>query len=145
MLVLRGRLQSLQSEGKRTGKTLRTMVNNGATKEVRCSARCVRRCRSRVPRLLKTTLQSMVPVLGALVRCRQAEGTEDFSIVSSQFQCNVAPDTFGKDSRRIHGAWPASHQSHAAYTCIKRHRRANLRRHSYFHLKDALSVDHEDL
>jgi hypothetical protein len=47
--------------GNATGKTLRTTVTHGATRNERCSARCIRRCRSRVAGLLKTTLQSIVP------------------------------------------------------------------------------------
>src|SRR5271166_757769 len=60
-MVKRGIPQSLQSEGKKTEKMLRAALNNGATKSTRCLARSLRRCRSKVARLLKTTLQSMVP------------------------------------------------------------------------------------
>ena len=87
-MFVRGRLQILQSEGNATEKTLRTTVDNGATRKKRCSARCIRRCRSRVARLLKTTLQSMVPARDTPVR-RPSEGTEGFSIVTSQKWCNA--------------------------------------------------------
>ena len=60
-MFTRGTSQSLQLEGKSTEKTLWTAVTIGATRDVRCSARSVRRCRSKVARLLKTTLQSIVP------------------------------------------------------------------------------------
>src|SRR5215469_1612028 len=79
---VRGRLQILQSEGNAIEKMLRTTVNNGATRKERCSARCIRRCRSRVARLLKTTLQSVVPARDALVR-RTTEGTKKSSISDS--------------------------------------------------------------
>src|SRR5271169_5971421 len=103
-MFTRGIPQSLQSEGKKTEKTLRTTVNNGATRKERCSARCIRRCRSSVARLLKTTLQSMVPAYDALVRCRLAESTEAFSIVACQFQCNAAGDTLPQIHRDFIGS-----------------------------------------
>src|SRR5208283_5162625 len=54
-----GALQSLQSDGKRTEKTLRSRVCKGATRRARCPARCCRCFRFSVSRLLKTTLQPL--------------------------------------------------------------------------------------
>jgi hypothetical protein len=59
-MVRRRMSQRLRLEGKRAEKMLWTAVTNAATRDVRCSARSTRRCRSRVARLLKTTLQSIV-------------------------------------------------------------------------------------
>jgi len=91
-MLARGRLQILQSEGNATEKTLRTTVNHGATRKEHCSARPASRdrCRSRVARLLKTTLQSMVPARDTLVR-RPSEGTEAFSIsdLPRMVQCRL--------------------------------------------------------
>ena len=56
-MLLSGVSQSLQSEGKRTEKTLRRRACKGAKATARCWARSLRRPRFSVSRLLKTTLQ----------------------------------------------------------------------------------------
>src|SRR5271167_4440869 len=55
--LLSGALLTLQSRGKRAEKMRRKTASRGATRTAGCSARCSRRLRSSVPRLLKTTLQ----------------------------------------------------------------------------------------
>ena len=47
--------------GEKYGEDTACYGNNWRDEGLRCSARCTRRCRSRVARLLKTTLQSMMP------------------------------------------------------------------------------------
>jgi hypothetical protein len=155
-MFTRGISQSLQLEGKSTAKTLRIDVTIGATRDVRCSARSARRCRSRVARLLKTTLQSIVPpTRNARARYRGTESTCEISIVISAIWCNAEADSREPDSSAFHAGVVASGALAApnpnavphdrmdallACTCTKCYRHANLRRHSYLRFARGLRI-----
>ncbi len=149
-MFTRGILQSLQSEGKKTEKTLWTAATIGATRDVRCSARSLRRCRSRVARLLKTTLQSMMlPTRNARSRYRGTESTGAISIVISTAPCNADTDSRTpihrrfmpredfRDSAQIFPSLQSTSprrdrmDSAPSWACTKCSRHANLRRHIY--------------
>jgi len=150
-MFTRGTPQSLQSEGKRTEKMLCTAVTIGATRDVRCSARPGRRCRLRIARLLKTTLQSMVlagpvrahpPYRGRKHRGHQYIGLSHEAQCGGRLLNRDAPaframravrrprfDRF--DWSQLRRVLRAKMKVSLACTCTKYARHANLRRHSY--------------
>jgi hypothetical protein len=151
--------QSLQSEGKKTEKTLRTAVTIGATRELRCSARSTRRCRSRVARLLKTTSSRWCLLAQyALILRPWGESTEAISIVASCARCNVVRRSSLESHRHFisfhcfHPCGGASIRSpripvrrgrmgaRSTCPCTKCCRHANLRRHNYLGYRRGLCI-----